>query len=177
MQSFIFMCTAQFELTFLDGHLLQELVPSRTGYVGNFDHILKPWIKTQSGHDPEMEDVCTDMYFIPFKMWYRYDTDLHLIGLQICIQICSQICMHIWPKIFTDLNFPVHTNLQICMTESRFPDACRMGFSFSLFTQVAINCWHFLFYIKGLRHPVEKYMKKFFTLGWHSFIFSRFSSL
>ena len=34
------MCTAQFELTFLDGHLLQELVPSRSGYVGNFDHIL-----------------------------------------------------------------------------------------------------------------------------------------
>ena len=42
MQTFIFMCTAQFELTFLDGHLLQELVPSRSGYLGNFDHILKP---------------------------------------------------------------------------------------------------------------------------------------
>ena len=42
MQTFIFMCTAQFELIFLDGHLLQELVPSRSGYVGNFDHILKP---------------------------------------------------------------------------------------------------------------------------------------
>ena len=42
MQTSFLMCTAQFELTFLDGHLLQELVPSRSGYVGNFDHILKP---------------------------------------------------------------------------------------------------------------------------------------
>ena len=58
----------------------------------------------------------------PIKI-YRYD-DLHLIGLQICIHICMQT----WSKIFTDLNFPVHTNQQICMTESRFPDACRMGF-------------------------------------------------
>ena len=39
MQTFIVMCTAKFKLTFLDGHLLQELVPSRSGYVGNFDHL------------------------------------------------------------------------------------------------------------------------------------------
>ena len=44
------------------------------------------------------------------------------------MQIGSQICMQIWSKNFTDLNFPAHTSLQIFMTETQFPDACRMGF-------------------------------------------------
>ena len=57
-----------------------------------------------------------------------------------CIQICKQICMQMWSKILRYSNFLVHTNINVCMGDRRFPDAFRTGFNLDLLTDAEGVC-------------------------------------